>query len=66
MTLSPVQIGMARILMENGSSLVDAAVSIGVRSSDLDLALWRNLGVPLDELLKAKRRVRKRKYAPDF
>jgi hypothetical protein len=65
--VSPVQVGMARILMEHGSSMTEAAVHLGVRSADLDLAMWRNIGTALDELVASRpRRASRRRYAPAF
>ena len=67
MTVSPVQVAMARILMENGSSMTESAVHLKVRSYDLDLALWNNLGTPLDELVASRpRRIVRRRYEPAF
>jgi hypothetical protein len=34
----------ARILMREGMSLPEAAATFGIRSRDLDVALWRSLG----------------------
>lgn len=38
------QLETARDVLAGGGSLGDAAAGLGVRPSDLDLALWRNLG----------------------
>lgn len=37
------QLSQAKRLMRQGYDLHEAALIVGVRSRDLDLALWRNL-----------------------
>lgn len=46
------QVASARALMAARYSLVDAAVVLGVRSSDLDLALWRYVGTDVEAILR--------------
>jgi hypothetical protein len=41
----------ARRLMRTGSSMKEAAIILGVRSVDLDQALWVALGTDLETLL---------------
>lgn len=65
MTVTPAQTAAAKLLMANGSSMQDAAVYLGVRSSDLDYALWAHIGTPIHELL-AMRQEKKRHPRPDF
>lgn len=59
-------VAAARIIMGAGSSMKETAVQLGVRSADLDLALWRNIGTPIHELLPSRERVIVKRYAPDF
>jgi hypothetical protein len=42
--ISPEDLFIAWNVMKQGGSLVKAAGLIGVRSNDLDLALWRRIG----------------------
>lgn len=58
-------VAAARLIMGAGSSMTEAAVQLNVRSSDLDLALWRNIGTPIAELLPSRER-RVTRYKPDF
>lgn len=51
------QVVVARTLMrEHGYSMKDAAISLGVRSVDLDQALWACLGTDLETLLQTVQR----------
>lgn len=56
-------VAAARIVMAHGASMQEAAVQLGVRSSELDLSLWRHIGTPTGELLAEKR---KRRWRADF
>lgn len=55
----PNQDDVARALdaMASGSSLKEVATALGLMATDLDLAMWRSLGMADD---------RPRRYAPDF
>jgi len=50
--VTAAQVAGARLLMSPPSrySMQQAAIIMGVRSSDLDQALWRHLGTPTVEL----------------
>lgn len=43
MSIAPTQVLQARKLMRKGFSMQFAAISLGVRSSDLDLEMWRSI-----------------------
>lgn len=62
--MTPQQIGAARVLLQRKARLVDIAVSLGVRSGDLDQALWSHIDISTDDLFAG--RGRPIKYQPDF
>lgn len=42
--ITGIKLQTARAVLAGGGSLASAAIQIGVKASDLDLALWQNLG----------------------
>lgn len=66
MTITPVKVGIARMLMGQGRSMQEAAIALGVRSCDLDRSLWAYIGTPTDDLIATAPRHVLRKYDPDF
>lgn len=56
------QVAEARRMMAGGMSMQQAAIALGVRSSDLDWMLWNLISVPTEDLEPEGRKT----YAPDF
>jgi hypothetical protein len=44
------QVAMAKRLMRDGWTMKEAARTLGVLPSELDLALWKHIGVDPDDL----------------
>lgn len=63
MKITGPHVAAARLLMSAGGSMQASAIALGIRSVDLDQALWAHLSTPTQELLAPKR---KRRHRPDF
>ena len=67
MIVSRQTVACARVLMAAGASMTEAAEILGIiPSSELDLALWRWIGVPTDQMFASAEPQRKTPPEPMF